>query len=104
MTKAAPMRKKPFIAKSLVPDSFTLAATVWTVKRVPEYADLGMCVRDKATIFLREGLAPQVEEVTFLHELVHAIKFTQGIESDKHDEQDVDAFAHLLHQYLKGRE
>jgi hypothetical protein len=97
------MTKKLCAAKSLVPDSFTLAATVWTVKRIPEFADLGRCERDKATIFIREGMPPQVEETTFLHELVHAIKFMQGIDSEKHDEQDIDAFAHFLHQYLKGR-
>lgn len=97
------MSKKLPAPKSLVPDSFTLAATVWTVKRVPEFSDLGRCERDKATIFIREGMPPQVEETTFLHELVHAIKFMQGIDSDKHDEQEVDSFAHYLHQYLRGQ-
>ena len=99
------MTKPRHIAKqSLVPDSFTLAGTVWTVKRVPEYADLGTCARDKATIFLREGMSQQVEETTFLHELVHAIKYMQGIDAEKHDEQEIDSFAYYLHQYLKGRE
>lgn len=98
------MKRKPPKPKSLVPDAFQLAGTVWTVKRevnLPEA--LGECHRDKAVIVIRVGLSTQVEESTFCHELMHAIKFTMGHGGDKHDETEVDAMGGLLHQFLTSR-
>lgn len=82
-----------------IPKTFSLGGTVWTVKEVPNLAELGLCYRDEALICIRKGLSAQVKLGSFCHELVHAIKYTQG-DGGPHDEKEVDAFANLLHQFL----
>lgn len=89
--------------RTLVPDTFQLAGTVWTVKREANLdGAIGECHRDKAVILLRTGLSQQIEESTFCHELIHAIKYTMGHTGDKHDEVEVDAMGGLLHQFLNS--
>jgi len=90
-------------AQSVVPATFWLAGTQWKVERVAHLADLGCCLRDEATIRIRAGLPHQVDESTFCHELMHAIKFTMGLDAEKHDEQEVDAMGSLLHQFMLTR-
>ena len=87
--------------KSLIPDTFMLAGTVWTVAYSADIGELGRCERDKATILLKTDVPEQVMVSTFCHELIHAMKFMRG-ETD-HDEKDVDAQGHLLHQFLVTR-
>lgn len=83
----------------LVPKSFKLAGVTWSVKYVEDLGNLGETQRDKALIVIRKELPTQGREQVFLHELVHAIKFTTG-DNGPHDEKEVDAFAYLLHQYM----
>lgn len=88
----------------MVPKAFNLCGTKWRVVEVEGLAELGHCERDKATIRLRSGMDPQIRQSTFCHELIHAMWFMLG--KTEHDEREVDAMGHLLHQYLatcKGR-
>ena len=79
-----------------IPKSFQLAGAKWTVEKRPKLGDLGLTHRDDFLIQLGSEQSKISKEITFCHELVHAIKYTMGI--DNHNEQEVDAFAQLLHQ------
>ena len=83
-----------------IPKQFQLAGVVWKVIQQDTLNDNnGLCDRDNATIFLAKNLKSPQKELTFLHELIHAIRYSRG-EVDGHDEKDVDSFARLLHQYM----
>jgi hypothetical protein len=82
-----------------IPTQFELGGMTWTVKQVPHLSNLGECERDRVEIKLRQNVPRPVKESAFLHELVHAIKFTTG-DGGPHDEKEVDAFANLLYQYM----
>jgi len=43
----------------------------------------------------------QMTQQTFCHELVHAIMFTMG--KVNHDEEFIDAFGSLLHQFYRTK-
>jgi hypothetical protein len=81
-----------------IPKTFELAGAKWKVVQIEDFALLGQCLRDVRTIHLRKNTPTELKEQTFLHELIHAIKYTLGEEN--HDEQAVDVFAALLHQYM----
>ena len=83
----------------IIPKTFQLAGVKWKVRQVQGLTELGLCVRDKATILLQKECDAKNKEVAFVHELTHAIKYTQG-DSGPHDEKEVDSFAYLLHQYM----
>ena len=83
----------------IIPKTFQLAGVKWKVREQSHMNELGLCVRDKATILLQKEAEQSAKEIAFTHELVHAIKFTLG-DGGPHNEQEVDAFAYLLHQYL----
>lgn len=84
-----------------IPNEFQLGGLKWKVvrrKRLPgKYGD---CNLAKQEIQILDSLAQEVKEQTFCHELVHAIKFAMGIDQEQHVEQEVDAFAMYLHQYM----
>lgn len=62
---------------------------------------MGHCDTCAAVIRIDPKLAREVKESTFCHELVHAISDTMGLR--EHNERDIDAFGHLLHQFLITR-
>lgn len=84
-----------------IPKQFSLGGTVWSVSEVPPLPDqtYGVCYPRIANIQLDETLIQQVKLQTFYHELVHAVLFTMGAPTP-HDENFVDGFAHLLHQFM----
>ena len=75
---------------------FKLAGCTWEVVET-EMPDLGSTNPDECKILINKKLTKQDKDVTFYHELVHAIMFTMG-ERDQ-DERFVEGFAQLLHQY-----
>lgn len=81
----------------MIPSAFMLGGTVWSVEVVDGLSELGCCERDTATIRLKRGLSEQIAASTFFHELTHAILYHLG--KTQHDEAEVDAWAHLLHQF-----
>lgn len=83
-----------------IPHQFQLAGATWQVVQLDKLAGdvLGLTHRDELKIELKKSLLPTVKETTFFHELLHAIKYTQGL--DNHDEVEIDAFAQLLHQAM----
>ena len=85
----------------MIPKQFALAGCTWRVVEVADMEDLGCTNPQTFTITLRKSLNTQAKEQTFCHELVHAIKFTMG--QTEHTEQEVDAFGHLLYQFLKQK-
>lgn len=83
----------------IIPKTFQLAGVKWTVRQIQGLPELGRCDRDKATILLQKELEQVNKEVAFVHELHHAIRYTQG-DGGPHDEKEIDSFAYLLHQYM----
>lgn len=84
-----------------IPTSFQLGGITWKVvlrKRLP--GKYGECDLAKTTIYVRENIDQELKEQTFCHELAHAIQFAMGISQENHDEQQIDAFATFLHQFL----
>ena len=77
-------------------NEFKLAGMTWEVIAT-DMPDLGASNPDLCKILINKKLTGQDREVTFYHELVHAILFTMG-ERD-HDERFVEGFAQLLYQY-----
>lgn len=84
----------------MIPKKFELAGTTWKVLETEHLVNCGQCHVNEATIKLDKKLPTDVKEQSFLHELVHAILYTMG-DNTEHDEKFVDAMAHMLHQYLK---
>lgn len=64
-----------------------------------DITDLGHCDLMAYKILIKAGMSPQATEVTFYHELVHAILFSMG--KMTHDEEFVENFGSLLHQFNK---
>jgi hypothetical protein len=95
----------------MIPHTFQLAGRRWKVKRITrkmldrmtDAADLpqavGLCSPQSATIYLAKDIDGDLLEISFEHELEHAVRFTQG--KDDHDEADVDGVAQLRHQFKK---
>lgn len=83
----------------VIPKTFCLAGVKWKVIQLKGLEDLGKCDRDHAAIRLQKEQDPLAKEIAFCHELVHAIKFTQG-DGGPHDEKEVDSFGYLLHQFM----
>ena len=74
-----------------------LAGATWVVKETDDIHELGRCEHNTQTIFINKNQNKQGKELTFIHELVHAILFTMG--EMEHDERFVEGFAQLLYQY-----
>jgi hypothetical protein len=85
----------------MIPKTFQLVGGKWTVKTVKDMTDLGRCDPAVFTIYIKEGLNPAYAEQTFYHELVHAIMFAMG--KNEHNEEFVDAFGALLHQFTRSK-
>ena len=85
----------------MIPKTFDLVGGKWKVKVVPEMTDLGRCDPSLFTIFIKEGLLPAYAEQTFYHELVHAVMFAMG--KTDHNEEFVEAFGVLLHQFDRSK-
>ncbi len=83
-----------------IPTQFSLGGTVWTVKQVEHLGNCGETHRDEALILLKKEMKPQAKMQTFLHELLHAMKYAIG-DNATHDEQEVDAMATMLHQFMR---
>lgn len=74
-----------------------LAGATWTIKDTDAIHELGRTDNDRHVIYVSSRQSKQGQELTFLHELVHAILFTMG--EIEHDERFVEGFAQLLYQY-----
>lgn len=78
--------------------TFSLAGCEWRVKNSPDISEMGYCNPSQQLIMIQAGMSEQTYAATFYHELVHAILFTMG--KLDHNEEFVDAFGALLHQYV----
>lgn len=95
----------------VIPKSFVLGGRTWKVllksqalmDKMSEEHGLpcgdGMCSYQEARIFISKACSEEVRDITFEHELLHAIQFTMGMTD--HDEDKIDAHAHLRHQVNK---
>ncbi len=87
----------------MIPKTFKLFNTTWTVKQVNKIdnqGSMGLCDYGLATISLRKNLKKDIKEATFHHELVHAILDTLNYDKLSRDEKFVDTFGQALHQAI----
>ena len=87
---------------------FDLGAILWKVKidnkRLDDLNLLGLCEYSKSLITLHDGIeSTELIEQTFYHELVHAILDTIGKRELSEDENFVQEFSLLLHQFEKTK-
>lgn len=64
-------------------------------------SEMGVCDWEQHQIRLRKGMTNQNTQVTFYHELVHAILFTMG--KTGHDEEFVNTVGEFLHQFQRTK-
>ena len=64
---------------------------------------LGACTIHDSSIYILEGLSKQVTEITFYHELLHAIRATLGYEDNDDNHDEIDGYSSMLHQYLQTK-
>lgn len=65
------------------PKGFRLFGKAWTVKyveRVDDQDNWGECKEENAAIRIKEGMDPQQERCTLLHECIHAIEESLGLD------------------------
>ncbi len=98
-------------AKLKIPKKITLMGTQYTINIVEKIDDdeLGHCygtcdkhnhVIDIAKTFRGQKVLPIDMEITYLHELTHAILFALGEHRLNGKERFVEGFSGLLHQAL----
>lgn len=84
-----------------IPTSFQLGGFTWKVrqmKRLPgKYGDCDLAKRE---IRILQKLDDEMKGQVFCHELGHAILFAMGVDQSDHNEQNVDAYAMFLHQFM----
>jgi Zn-dependent peptidase ImmA (M78 family) len=92
--------------KFKVPKSFDLAGNTFQVFQDQSVHKLAGCWGqthfDDGIVILAKSLKPDMEAITFNHELVHAILLTMGQTELNKDEAFVDNFASLLWQAHKS--
>ena len=83
-----------------IPKKFELGGIEWHVQTLlPPDNNMASCNQEIGVIHVKKQPNRSTMEQAFVHELVHAILY--GIGKNTHDEEYVDAFAHLLYQYMK---
>jgi hypothetical protein len=93
----------------VIPRQFKLFGSTWTVQqpnRVTADGEsvLGHCDSDTAIIQLRRNLKRELKEVTYCHELTHAILYSLEYNKLSNDETFVERFSKALHQVLTTAE
>jgi len=100
-----------------IPTTLRLAGVEWTVEivdqaRMKEVCEdykaevLGACTIHDSSIYVIEGLSKDMTYLTFLHELLHAIRATLGYEDNDDNHDEIDGYSSMFHQFLqtkKGR-
>ena len=96
----------------LIPKSFELGGVKWSVVKDNsiDYTDnaTGLCELYKHKISLSDkvnnvDLSSEKTEQSFYHELVHSILYTMHYTELNKDEDFVDRFGTMLHQYMKSK-
>ena len=84
-----------------IPETVKVLGVPYTVERGGcEPDENGWCSPSKRVIAIREGLCPEEEAQTYLHELLHAILLQLARTDEYADEQLVQGMAIGLHQAL----
>ena len=90
-----------------IPSKFTLISRRYKVvddREIDLDGKWGLCIPGRAIIKLApegSGFSEEARGQTFCHELVHAILFAMNKRELFEDEEFVDLFGSLLHQFLE---
>ena len=91
----------------MIPEQMLIDGMCWTVTTSDALSDFGETRVDECKIFLREDVNAQVQEVTFWHELVHAMfatrdfKLTPDCTTDELEEQVASFLGPALWTFFK---
>ena len=95
-----------------IPTKFTLGAVEWSIKldnkRLDDLRAYGYCEYDRSLITIqsevdKEKRSQTAIEQTMYHEVVHSILDTLGKNDLSKDEEFVQSFSLLLHQFEKTK-
>jgi Zn-dependent peptidase ImmA (M78 family) len=91
--------------KFKIPTEIDLAGQTFQVVMEPSIQKLAGCCGqthfDEGIIIINPQLRPDTRNVTYFHELTHAILMTMGAQDLNKDEAFVDTFGNLLWQSFK---
>ena len=90
-----------------IPRTFELFGTTYKVEQpnkvmVDKESVLGSCNSDTGVIQVRKNLKKDLKELTYLHELTHAILFSLEYNKLGRDEIFIERFSKALHQVIKS--
>lgn len=86
-----------------IPTKLKIGGVIYKVKKTSnlflgnDYR--GECLNSDLTINIRPTLEKQIQDTTFLHEMLHAIYFNLGYK--EHDEKKIDELANALYQVFE---
>lgn len=85
-----------------IPDKLKVGGKVYTVERTADLTIgdrfMGECIYTTLSIRIVPCEARQMEEVTFLHEMIHAVYNHLGYTN--HNEKKIDELANALHMII----
>ncbi len=91
--------------KFKIPKEIDLAGQTFTIIQDPSIQKLANCCGqthfDEGVIVINPQLRPDTRNVTYFHELVHAVLMTMGAMELNKDGAFVDTFGNLLWQSFK---
>lgn len=94
--------------KFKIPNQFELAGQTFVVIQDASIKKLSGCCGqthfDDGVIIIDPNLKPDTKNITYFHELIHAILMTMGMDELNKDESFVDNFGSLLWQSIKSSE
>lgn len=90
----------------MIPKKFQILGQTWTVQYpnkviVEGESVLGSCDSDHCIIQIRKNLKKELKELTFYHELTHAILDTMEYRKLSADETFVERISKALYQIMK---
>jgi hypothetical protein len=93
----------------VIPKQFKLFGQTYEVRQPPKVmwqgdSVLGHCNSDDGIIQVRRNLKKELKELTYLHELTHAILYSLEYNKLSNDETFVERFSRALHQALTTQE
>lgn len=96
--------------QNIIPISYQLGGTTFNVKHVDNELQsnvvgyFNQCDSKiiLGNLFKGKIVSSDYKEMTFCHELVHSILLTMGKSELSDNEEFVEGFANLLHQYFKS--
>jgi Zn-dependent peptidase ImmA (M78 family) len=100
------MARKRTTAKLRIPRRVVIGGKRWSVKYVPDLAEkqgaVGLCERHRRTITLDASLTRGEQELTLVHELLHAV-WPAGVVGDRTEERLIEKLEEAIHGLMTSK-